>query len=155
MLFVSQLLFTKVKGIFKCCSPVSGDVLMDENPNVSSGNTKFCKHCGSKIASDAVLCIHCGRQVESLSTPAAPVVATPIIVNNNNNNNNGVPANSNAKSKWVAVCLCLFLGFLGAHKFYEGKIGSGILYLLSMGLFGIGVLIDLIILLNKPDPYYV
>ena len=51
--------------------------------------------------------------------------------------------------------LCLFLGIFGGHKFYEGKIGVGILYLLTAGLFGVGVLVDLIILLFKPNPYYV
>ena len=59
------------------------------------------------------------------------------------------------KNKWVAVLLCLFLGVFGGHKFYEGKIGMGILYILTLGLFGIGAIIDLIVLLFKPNPYYV
>ncbi len=59
------------------------------------------------------------------------------------------------RNKWVAFFLCLFLGFLGAHKFYEGKAGLGILYILTIGLFGIGVFIDLIVILCKPNPYYV
>lgn len=45
----------------------------------------------------------------------------------------------------TAYILCLFLGFLGVHKFYENKIGMGILYLLTGGLFGIGWLVDIII----------
>lgn len=60
-----------------------------------------------------------------------------------------------AKNKWISVLLCLFLGGLGAHKFYEGKMIMGILYLFTMGLFGIGWLIDLLVLLGKPNPYYV
>lgn len=48
------------------------------------------------------------------------------------------------KNKWVAFFLCLFLGFLGAHRFYEGKIVTGILYLCTLGLGGIGVIVDLI-----------
>ena len=58
------------------------------------------------------------------------------------------------KSKWIAFFLCLFLGVFGAHKFYEGRILLGILYIFTSGLFMIGVIIDLIILLFKPNPYH-
>lgn len=47
------------------------------------------------------------------------------------------------------------LGALGVHKFYEGKVGMGILYLFTVGLFGIGWVIDCIALLFKPNPYFV
>ena len=59
-----------------------------------------------------------------------------------------------AKSKWVSFFLCLFLGPIGAHKFYEGKILLGIVYVFTCGLFGIGVVFDLICLLFKPNPYF-
>jgi TM2 domain-containing membrane protein YozV len=58
------------------------------------------------------------------------------------------------KSKWVALFLCLFLGVLGIHKFYEGRVLLGVLYLCTVGLFGVGVIIDLIVLFFKPNPYY-
>ena len=45
--------------------------------------------------------------------------------------------------------LCLLLGYFGAHKFYEGKVGMGVLYLFTLGLFGIGWFVDLIVLLTK------
>lgn len=59
-----------------------------------------------------------------------------------------------AKSKWVSFFLCLFLGVFGAHKFYEGRILLGILYIFTGGLFGIGIIIDLVILFFKPNPYH-
>ncbi len=59
------------------------------------------------------------------------------------------------KNKWIALLLCFFFGILGIHKFYEGKILLGIVYIFTGGLFGIGVLIDFISLLFKPNPYYV
>ena len=47
------------------------------------------------------------------------------------------------KNPWVAFFLCMFLGGLGAHRFYAGKKASGIFYIFSFGGFGIGILIDL------------
>ena len=119
--------------------------------------TKFCKHCGEKIAADAVICPKCGRQVEEIKSNKADNVII--------NNNNSVAASSSSASyvggyghccnKWVALFLCLFLGLLGAHKFYEGKIGTGMLYIITFGLFGIGWLIDIFNILGKPVQYYV
>lgn len=59
-----------------------------------------------------------------------------------------------AKNKWVSFFLCLFLGVLGVHKFYEGRVLLGILYLCTLGLLGVGVVVDLIVLFFKPNPYY-
>lgn len=51
-----------------------------------------------------------------------------------------------ACNRWVAFLLCLFLGYLGIHRFYVGKSGTGILYIFTVGLFGIGWLVDLIMI---------
>lgn len=48
------------------------------------------------------------------------------------------------KKKMVALLLCIFLGMIGVHHFYVGRIGMGILYIFTGGLFGIGWLIDII-----------
>lgn len=123
--------------------------------------TKFCSRCGGKIDERAVVCPLCGCQVEQI-TPAA----TPnIVINNANNNTNtqtqvqtqmmGGAMFKKPKNKWVALALCLFLGAFGVHKFYEGKIGMGVLYLFTAGLFFVGPIVDFVILLFKPNPYYV
>lgn len=50
------------------------------------------------------------------------------------------------KSFVTALLLCLFLGPLGVHRFYVGKIGTGILMLITIGGLGIWALIDLIMI---------
>jgi TM2 domain-containing membrane protein YozV len=50
-------------------------------------------------------------------------------------------------SNWLAaLLLCIFLGTLGIHRFYVGKVGTGILMLLTGGGLGIWWLIDIILI---------
>ena len=141
---------------------------------------KFCRYCGNKIPNDAVICVYCGRQVEELKRQQEPQqyadkpVAPQVIIYTNehpnekaDDQNKTIPIEKpnnyrqinkhigKEKNKWVSIILCLFLGFFGGHKFYEEKIGMGILYLCTFGLFGFGVIIDLLVLLFKPNPYYI
>ncbi len=76
------------------------------------------------------------------------------------NSHSNVQVNTGGKmprNKWVTFGLTLGLGVLGVHCFYEGKIGKGLAYLFTGGLFGIGYIIDLIIsimrLFNRGDYY--
>jgi TM2 domain-containing membrane protein YozV len=57
------------------------------------------------------------------------------------------------KSKGLAYFFWFFLGLFGAHKFYLNKIGVGLLYLFTGGVFGIGWLIDLFTLSGQVDVY--
>jgi len=59
------------------------------------------------------------------------------------------PGVSPHKRLWAALLTSpLLIGFGGIHRFYVGKIGTGILWLLTGGLFGIGQLVDLIMILS-------
>lgn len=52
------------------------------------------------------------------------------------------------KSWVVTLVLCIFLGWAGIHRFYTGKIGTGVLWLLTFGgFFAIGWVIDLIFII--------
>lgn len=53
------------------------------------------------------------------------------------------------KRKGIALFLCIFGGILGLHHFYVGKIGTGILYILTCGLCFFGVFVDFIRILNS------
>ncbi len=49
-----------------------------------------------------------------------------------------------SEKDWLtALLLCIFLGGLGGHRFYAGKMGTGLLWLISGGILGVGWLVDL------------
>ena len=57
-----------------------------------------------------------------------------------------VPADqrpTSPKSKAVVLPLCIFLGVLGVHRYYVGKIGTGVIWTLTAGFFGIGWIVDI------------
>jgi len=50
------------------------------------------------------------------------------------------------KSRFIALLLCWMFGIFGAHRFYVGKTGTGVIWLLTIGCLGIGVLIDTVMI---------
>lgn len=52
------------------------------------------------------------------------------------------------KSRLATALLCFFFGTIGVHRFYAGKVGSGIAQIFTLGGFGIWTLIDLIFILS-------
>ncbi len=120
--------------------------------------TARCPGCGSKISKTAAtICEYCGspvyrgtRNCEACGAPL-PVVFVPepkpevqtvqkVYVQ--------VPApNVSDRNRWIALLLAIFLGGFGVHRFYAGKIGTGILWLFTGGCFGIGWFIDCLCIL--------
>jgi hypothetical protein len=88
-------------------------------------NQQFCRSCGQIISSLAPTCPHCGA-------PTGTNVVAP-----------GV----SPRSRLAALLLCWFLGIFGAHRFYVGKVGTGVVQLLTLGCLGIWTLIDFIMII--------
>lgn len=105
-----------------------------------------------------------------VTTRIAPGVS--YTTNLNTNKNKATKANNNQaqnntyiaptrepveRSKSISIILCClgFIGLGGFHKFYEKKYVIGVIYLITMGLFFIGTIIDLIALIGKPSKYYI
>ena len=121
----------------------------------------FVPHVGDEVevfeSATSIIVSKLEKNPPQQPTFQQPVQQPNIIINNANTNvnKNVIGGIGKPKNKWVAFILCFFFGILGAHKFYEGKIGMGVLYLFTVGLCGIGVIVDLIAILLKPNPYYV
>jgi restriction system protein len=107
-----------------------------------------CSNCGAPVENGR--CSYCGTVYEKpgggaakANSAAQPQVVVNVQTNQNANATPQAPTVSR-QSKWAAFFLCFFLGYFGAHYFYVGKAGMGILYLFTGGLFGIGWFVDLI-----------
>ena len=82
----------------------------------------LCPHCSNDVSEAALACPHCGHPLHD-----PPVGASPT-------------------SRLAAALLCFFFGCIGVHRFYVGKIGTGVLMILTLGGLGIWSLIDFIII---------
>ena len=106
-----------------------------------------CPVCGAPLQNGG--CGYCGYHEAQAQAAPQSAAAQPTIVVNNVVRNTVSPtfvraALVSSKNRTLALILCLVFGFFGAHQFYSGRIGRGILYLFTMGLFGIGWFIDLV-----------
>ncbi len=54
-----------------------------------------------------------------------------------------------ANKRIFSMILCFFLGGYGVHRFYNGKFVTGVLFALTGGFCGIGIIIDMILLILK------
>lgn len=108
------------------------DLQKEEEIKRGSSNMKFCRECGKEVMEKAVICTGCGCETgfKNMSEGSA---TGGININIQNEANNFGKAGT--KNKWVAFFLCLFLGGFGGHKFYEGKVGMGIAYILFSWTF--------------------
>lgn len=86
---------------------------------------KICPTCRDVIESTALVCPRCGTPQAAVTDPAI-----------------------SDKRILLAFLLCFFFGVFGVHRFYAGKIVTGVVQLLTFGGFGIWWLVDLILIVT-------
>jgi TM2 domain-containing membrane protein YozV len=102
----------------------------------------FCKHCGAALKNEQVFCLECGKGIaneyacvnaQQGSTVMGGTHPVNVVINNNNEGNNFRKVSN--RSRISAVLFAFFLGGFGAHKFYLGKPGMGVLYIVFCWTF--------------------
>lgn len=122
-----------------------------ETPFFCSNNQsvqKQCPSCFEYMPEDMFYCLGCGDQLKNIATEESSEDFNSIV-------HRVKMMNGIWRNKWISLLLCIFLGWLGAHKFYERKPVIGLIYLFTLGLWGIGWVVDIIRLSFKPNPYQV
>lgn len=100
------------------------------NERTKGADEVFCSSCGEIIKKEAEICPKCGvRQKTSTSVQYDP-------------------AEVSEKSRLVTFLLCTFLGGIGVHRFYVGKVASGVFMILTLGGIGVWLLVDWIMILS-------
>jgi TM2 domain-containing membrane protein YozV len=88
----------------------------------------YCPNCGKKVSDQATSCPDCGHPLRHLRPGYEEGKEV------------------SPKSRLVAILLAVFIGSLGIHRFYVGKVGTGIAMIFTLGGLGIWTLIDIIMI---------
>jgi len=80
---------------------------------------KYCSSCGGIVKKEAEICVKCGIRL----------------------------GGGQGKDWLTALLLCLFLGYMGIHRFYTGSTAIGVAQLFTFGGCGIWVFIDFILII--------
>ena len=117
----------------------------------------FCINCGAELQTNARYCEYCGADLsgeqktqskETRETQRIYTTRTEVYVTPTTHSSYSPHGQESPKSMLVLIILWFFFGVLGVHYFYAGRVGIGILWLLTGGMLGIGWIVDIIVILT-------
>jgi len=113
----------------------------------------YCRNCGNEVSEKAVICVACGTPPKAgnkycHNCKAETAYNTTICMKCGVSLNDENSFTGEGKDWLTTLLLCLFLGYLGIHRFYTKHTAIGVIQLLTVGGCGIWALIDLIQILT-------
>ena len=101
-----------------------------------------CEYCGTPLPYDVDRCPGCGARCEIVKDPAKTTFSERINVATDKLAKK-LSANNNRAARAIAMfVVCLCFGVIGVHRFMEGKIVTGLLWMFTGGLFLVGYIVD-------------
>ena len=109
----------------------------------------YCSRCGMTLDAGVITCPRCGESLDRGGQQAPANYPSPVPPAH------AAPGHADAafdpyvspKSRLVMLLLCIFVGVPGVHRFYAGRIITGIIWLCTFSLFGIGWLYDMVLII--------
>ena len=99
----------------------------------------ICEYCGYKEEAKP-------KSADGSSRSNQAFVQSTVVINHAGASGSDAIPGISKKSKTTALLLCIFLGLFGIHRFYVGKVGTGLIYMFSWGLFGVGWIVDIVMI---------
>ena len=117
-----------------------------------------CPSCGANVF--GAFCEYCGARMPAERVETQTINAENVVVNNyyqspawnhadrtHSQHSSYSEGAASSKSKLATLLLLVFLGMFGGHRFYIGSYGLAVVYLFTLGLFGVGWAVDFVLLL--------
>ena len=101
-----------------------------------------CEYCGTPLPYGVDQCPGCGARCENIKDPATTSISEKINAVTDKITTRLSANDNRAARAIIMLVVCLCFGVFGVHRFLEGKIFTGLLWLFTGGLFFIGYIVD-------------